>query len=984
MKTSRRRPSYFILLFTLLFSPVHSVTWPWKKNNEKFMKWVLSHGGDVTNVRLSDDKYMGRGVYANAAVREGDPILTIPPALVVDRHSLFNAYGEELKKVPEKVVDQLRSPAERDNSLAVFLMIEKAKGKKSFYKPYIDVLPDRILRPITWNKDILVLLEDDAMAKTIQAQRDKAANVLTELLPVLKGVMGSNYSSENVSLERYLWALSVVTSRALTIRGESFLVPFADMFNYEPHPTRRPHESGNHFLLHHKRDAGGSFTITADRNTDAGQQLMEDYGDNPNSIYLEFHGFVPHVDNPFNCVKLDLAPVDNVGDEAVVMRKIKLLRSLQQWSSSKTCVGKDGVQTLDVRKVVAVMEMDVSALHTCESTVNAGTCKGLSELVGEGPPWAAIHRAASARLQLYSTSAEVDRQLLETYRKKKGGSKKSVSEMSAIAIAYRLAQKELLLDLIAAGQVVVDRIAAEARSTTSIDEGVNGAQDVHTIADVLPSNEVSEKVVIAIESTKHSLADAALVTSKWKGKEESQLTLYDKVDRFNAWTKALNFPVLKIEAAVIDKVRLGTVAITNIGENEPYISVPVSATIDRYSAAEDPKVGPIISGIRTAVLDIQSVEWDADFDTLLVYLVHEMFITAEEGVFWPYLSMFPPVEDFHVPLTFSEEDLLGLKGSEMFDVVRRYRSSTNTTFHAKWAAPTVVEASNGIITWERYLWATLVLDTRCIWWDNRRHLTPMLDLVNCGAPPGGRVHSTILDPNRDKAYTLTAAAWPFAKGVQVVEDYGYPNHWYFQYHGFIIQGNKHDCALVNLIPPPEATPSMVSQIRKLSVGAPQACISINSWSMSLIAYNRILAGLPWPPTKGVSYTYAMDKETIKAMVTWFEKRLAGYTRALATDEVLPPVPRVGNKALVAAFVDSEVDLLIGLHHRLVKFHEGLVQSEEAEARAKELEAMKAKEAAAAKALEDAARKSETQADEQDVIETVVIGGTEVEGVIARQ
>lgn len=34
--------------------------------------------------------------------------------------------------------------------------------------------------------------------------------------------------------------MTVVDSRALTIRGQKYLVPFADMFNYAPHSVRAP------------------------------------------------------------------------------------------------------------------------------------------------------------------------------------------------------------------------------------------------------------------------------------------------------------------------------------------------------------------------------------------------------------------------------------------------------------------------------------------------------------------------------------------------------------------------------------------------------------------------------------------------------------------------------------------------------------------------------------------------------------------------
>lgn len=33
------------------------------------------------------------------------------------------------------------------------------------------------------------------------------------------------------------WALSICTSRAMTLNGYKYLVPFADMFNHESHPV---------------------------------------------------------------------------------------------------------------------------------------------------------------------------------------------------------------------------------------------------------------------------------------------------------------------------------------------------------------------------------------------------------------------------------------------------------------------------------------------------------------------------------------------------------------------------------------------------------------------------------------------------------------------------------------------------------------------------------------------------------------------------
>ena len=130
---------------------------------------------------------------------------------------------------------------------------------------------------------------------------------------------------------------TIVGSRALIIKGKRLLVPFADMFNYMPQRgERRAHSYVSiesipstvffffaffgliatltrslsrlrygDFFLHYHRVEDGAFKVFADRATRAEEQVFEDYGDNPNSVYLQHHGFVPD-HNPFDCVRMPL------------------------------------------------------------------------------------------------------------------------------------------------------------------------------------------------------------------------------------------------------------------------------------------------------------------------------------------------------------------------------------------------------------------------------------------------------------------------------------------------------------------------------------------------------------------------------------------------------------------------------------------------------------------------------------------------------
>jgi len=103
-----------------------------------------------------------------------------------------------------------------------------------------------------------------------------------------------------------------------------------------------------------------------------------------------------------------------------------------------------------------------------------------------------------------------------------------------------------------------------------------------------------------------------------------------------------------------------------------------------------------------------------------------------------------------------------------------------------------------VLTFQHYAWAMVVLDSRAIWWQGARHLVPMLDFINCKENHGQtmlRVHSTVLDDSG--LFANTKAGGNFSAGEQVFENYGQPNHIYFQYHGFSLGtedgGNSHDC-----------------------------------------------------------------------------------------------------------------------------------------------------------------------------------------------
>ena len=120
------------------------------------------------------------------------------------------------------------------------------------------------------------------------------------------------------SFDAYAWAVAIVGSRALSLRGDMYLVPFADMISYRPNAAYREAHSGEYFLRYHRLAAApgddpatspkSAFEVLADRPLSRGGVVAEDYGDVPTSVFLHHHGFLPSP-NPFDCVQLTVPPL---------------------------------------------------------------------------------------------------------------------------------------------------------------------------------------------------------------------------------------------------------------------------------------------------------------------------------------------------------------------------------------------------------------------------------------------------------------------------------------------------------------------------------------------------------------------------------------------------------------------------------------------------------------------------------------------------
>merc|ERR550514_1054706 len=232
-----------------------------------FMEWFNSIGAKAHNVQVMQFEGMGRGVGATTKVKKYDPVLSVPLDYVMCRQTA-------LKTDDQKVRVALGSIRDDTDVVAMLMMREMAMGKDSKWAPYLKVLPAQVSLPFFFSETELAALQhpgEVAKSRQTRAKYEAAYNMLKKsgaLEKVMAGTKKKLRKRYN-TLETYLWAVALIGSRALTMRGSKYLVPFSDMFNYEPDGNQRKHDNGAHFLRTHKLGSS-SFDVFADRDCDKG------------------------------------------------------------------------------------------------------------------------------------------------------------------------------------------------------------------------------------------------------------------------------------------------------------------------------------------------------------------------------------------------------------------------------------------------------------------------------------------------------------------------------------------------------------------------------------------------------------------------------------------------------------------------------------------------------------------------------------------
>jgi hypothetical protein len=743
----------------------------------------------------------------------------------------------------------------QDYVLALHLMAECAveevgsisgsgSGSGSRWGPYLALLPrEQIPRLDTFAEEHLELLGDPYLARLARESRaalgdawrggagvggsgnrpglEGLASGMAVLAAEDAGVVGAarllegSSSSSCLTFESFHRHVALASSRAMVLGGVKHLVPLADMANHMPRGDgREPGGNSQSFLLYHEKvtdggdtdadadaDADGedwSIVVRADREVAAGGQIFEDYGDTDNSLYLEAHGFVPDPGaNPFHCSVIPpsyvVRPSSLPGGVRDVLEGLGVLPPRRRNAGANgddqdahvpgVCVRPDGsVSDRRAEAYLAVTQLlretdggaESSLLAACLAASRARDEKVLHQQCvrypGCGGRIRRTIRSLSRRAYCNAlTTVDEDAGLLRAGAKEARG---DVDVRAILAIRFRLAEKELLA-----------RVG-------SVPEG-----DRSSIC-ATPEEQISTG------------ADDGFSSGVGKGPvpPQSNRTVDGEGDRFlelEAFVRfldSLSTPDRKIRPQVVAGMGIGAVATEDISPGEAYLSISESSSIsiDSSIVSNDDR------GIQAIIDRHRSSQDDGGFRAVLIFLLHERFVAKKNGRWWPYLQLLPSEEDLKAskPLFFSLDRLDYLAGSDLQNEILKYqqRAAKLTSWLSTDYRLVKALGPDVALDKDKVLWAIAILDSRSIWWDGKRHLVPLLDLVNCleivkqdGA--SNRVHETVLEKEGGEAVAVTRSSYRVKANEELYENYGQPNFTYFMYHGFILKQNSHDCAI---------------------------------------------------------------------------------------------------------------------------------------------------------------------------------------------
>jgi hypothetical protein len=249
----------------------------------------------------------GRGLLARRDINDGDELLQIPLKLCFTIMSARKALGDDVVT------------AGMNEYLAIALQLIHERyvlDERSWWKPYLDVLPDvsEVNPTFSWTDEDLDFLQGSPVIAATKSLQMKLQREYDALLGGDHGLIQkypNRFPADKFSYQNWIWAFTMLFSRAIRLRnverGETLaLVPYADLINHSPFSKAfiDARKVGDWLFKAEEEEV----ILYADRAYKRMDQIYISYGQKSNAELLLLYGFAVER-NPFNSVDVTVSIV---------------------------------------------------------------------------------------------------------------------------------------------------------------------------------------------------------------------------------------------------------------------------------------------------------------------------------------------------------------------------------------------------------------------------------------------------------------------------------------------------------------------------------------------------------------------------------------------------------------------------------------------------------------------------------------------------
>ncbi|XP_066263465.1 SET domain-containing protein 4-like [Branchiostoma lanceolatum] len=280
-------------------------------------------------------------------IKRGQTMMKMPEHLILSTKTVLDSV---LGPYIENAEPQLSTI----QAITTFLIYQKHLGDTSFWKPYLDVLPEEYTHPVYFSEEDFLYLPHSLRAN-VKAKKQECIKSFEELKPFFPSLEPLLPEWEDIfTFDAFRWAWCTVKTRSLYVDdkgstvlrnldksglGVTSLVPMVDLLNHS-------HSARTGLLIKKSCKAGNYFyTVTAEEDYGRGDQVLFCYRRADNQTLLLNYGFVLP-DNHLDLIKfflvkdiigiLELMPFVEEEDPKFRRRKV-LLIATKYTASDLTC-----------------------------------------------------------------------------------------------------------------------------------------------------------------------------------------------------------------------------------------------------------------------------------------------------------------------------------------------------------------------------------------------------------------------------------------------------------------------------------------------------------------------------------------------------------------------------------------------------------------------------------------------------------------------